>query len=188
MTSHKTLKHQKVSICLLVSLLIVGLFLFLQPAFADQRLQVPDYQEFGAPASKADAIAVNQLLANFKKAWGEQDTAALMTLYADDIEWINAYARMFRGHEHLSLFLENVLFPRFHESVSKKEIANMKPISLRYLGGDVAVFHGYTDGNRGKSTIKGRKYRRTHFHFVMHKREGQWLFVHKTISDARDTK
>lgn len=61
----------------------------------------------------------------------------------------------------------------------------MQPISLRYLGDDVAVFHGFTNGQRGKSVLKDKKLRPTHFLFVMHKQDGQWLFLHKMISDAR---
>ena len=172
---------------LLIITIVACLFVSNQ-AQANDRLYVPEYKVFGNPASKADADAVNTLLTKFQTAWSQQDTPAVMKLYAKDIEWINAYARMFRGHKELSQFLDNVLFVHFAASVSQGEVNNMQPISLRYLGDDVAIFHGFTDGLRGKSVLKGKKFRRTHFHFVMHKQEGKWLFVHKTISDARDSK
>ena len=185
MTSCFSSKYLKISSLSLLIFLAMATSVF-QKATANERLEVPSFKVFGTPASEADKEAVNKLLADFQSAWAKQDTAAIMKMYSSDIEWINAYARMFRGHDELAVFLEDTLFPNFPKSVSKGEINNMEPISLRFLGDNVAVFHGYTDGKRGKSVLKDRKYRRTHFHFVMEKQGDEWLFVHKAISDARD--
>ena len=152
---------------------------------ANERGVVPEYKVFGQAPTEQDRVAVHELLEQFKLVWSNEDTEGLMALYSDDIEWINAYARIFRGKEKLAPFLRDVMFPGFKSSVSRNEINNMKAISLRYIGDKVAIFHGYTDGNRGASVIKGRKLRRTHFHFVLEKHEDGWKFVHKAVSDAR---
>ena len=154
-------------------------------AFAQERREIPEFRTFGEPISKAHAQGVDRFLAEFKSAWGEQDTAALMAMHAADVEWINAYARIFRESEPLGTFLEKRLFPAFDPSVSKMEAENMTTISIRYLGDDAAVIHLYTDGNRGESRVAGALLRRTHIHLVLENQADGWKITHTAIMDAR---
>lgn len=155
------------------------------PTHAQERRQVPDPVVFGAPASPDDEQSLMAALDAYKTAWATEDTAALMKLHAGDTEWINAYARMFRGTDALGDFIENRLFPAFSPETSKLEADNMTLISTRYLGNDAAVLHLYTDGDRGASVTSGSILRRTHFHFVWEKQNGDWKVVHTAIMDAR---
>jgi len=169
-----------------LSLCIFAIALFsAPPGFAQERRQVPEERVFGTPASLEAAATLMAAFDTYKQAWGAEDTAALMALHAADTEWINAYARMFRGTEALSAFLENRLFPEFSPETSKREAENMTLISIRYIGDDSAVIHLYTDGDRGPSATKDHELRRTHIHLVWENRNGAWKIVHTAIMDAR---
>jgi uncharacterized protein (TIGR02246 family) len=149
-----------------------------------ERREVPAPETFGA-APGPDAAAIDSLIARYLDAWGRQDADALVALHAEDVEWINAYARLFRGDAALGAFLRDRLFPAFDSAVSRQEVRNMRMISRRYLGDDAAVIHMYTDGSRGESRSAGEELRRTHLHLVLEKRNGAWKVVHTAIMDAR---
>jgi hypothetical protein len=82
-------------------------------------------------------------------------------------------------------FLKERLFPAFDPSVSRQEVANMKTISIRYLGNDAAVVHLFTDGQRGPSRNEGEALRRTHLHLVLEQQSAGWKVAHTAIMDAR---
>lgn len=158
------------------------------PAFAAERREVPPSTVFGTPENIAQQQAVENLLDAFKETWATQNVQAHLALFAQDAEWINAYARMFRGSNELEVFLRDQLFPAFDAEVSQQEIRNANLVSIRYLGDDTAVIHLYTDGSRGESTIPERELRRTHIHLVFAQadRETNWKIVHTAIMDARN--
>jgi uncharacterized protein (TIGR02246 family) len=155
------------------------------PGAAQERREVPASRSYGEPASSADRMAIEALIEQYKDAWSRQDSQAWITLHAADTEWINAYARMFQGSTALAGFIEHRLFPAFDSSVSRQEVANMRTISVRYMGDDAAVVHMYTDGSRGPSRNAGESTRRTHLHLVLSKSHSVWEIVHTAIMDAR---
>lgn len=154
-------------------------------ASAQERRQVPEFRTYGTPASQAAVQDIDALIESYKSAWSRQDADALVALHADDVEWINAYARMFQGAEPLRTFLKERLFPAFDPAVSRQEVANMKTISIRYLGDDAAVVHLFTDGQRGPSRNEGEALRRTHLHLVLEEQSAGWRVAHTAIMDAR---
>lgn len=174
----------KNQIKLVAGALILAIFAS-SPCFAQERREIPEAHTFGAPASAADATALNAALNAYKNAWGEEDTPALMALHAEDGEWINAYARIFRDKAALADFLEHKLFPAFPAGTSKREANAMTVISTRYIGDDGAVIHLYTDADRGPSVNEAYDLRRTHIHLVWEKRADGWKIVHTVIMDAR---
>jgi uncharacterized protein (TIGR02246 family) len=155
------------------------------PAMSQERRDVPAFRTYGESASAQDGTAVQRLVEQYKDAWGRQDTEALIALHAEDTEWINAYARMFQGATRLADFLEKRLFPAFGPNTSQQEAANMRTISIRYLGDDAAVVHMYTEGERGVPRNEGERLRRTHFHLVLGKQQDAWKVVHTAIMDPR---
>lgn len=168
----------------LLCALVAGL-IFSCCTSAQERRVVPEFRTYGKPATTSDAAAIDALIRQYKKSWGQQDVDGLMALHAEDVEWINAYARMFQGADPLAEFLAKRLFPAFDSSVSAAEIAHMRMISIRYLAGDAAVVHMYTDGPRGASRNENEALRRTHMHLVLEKRNARWTIVHTAIMDAR---
>lgn len=156
------------------------------PATAQERREVPDtVRYYGEPASEADRAAIDTLLEEYRSTWARHDARAWIALHAADTEWINAYARLFQGAEPLAEFAEQRLFPAFDASVSSRESAAMRLISVRYLGDDAAVLHLYTDSPRGSSRNAGEDLRRTHLHLVLAKTGDAWRIVHTAIMDAR---
>lgn len=79
---------------------------------------------------------------------------------------------------------EDPAVPGFDPEVSAAEAANMRLISLRYIGETGAVVHTYTEGQRGPSRNENETLRRTHIHRVLEKR-ANWLIVHTAVMDAR---
>lgn len=154
-------------------------------ALAQERREIPEFRTYGTPASAEHEAAVNALIRDFKDAWGRQDTEALVALHAEDVEWINAYARLIQGAEPLGRFLKERLFPAFDPAISRQEAANMKAISNRFIGDNAAVVHLYTDGQRGPSRNANETTRRTHLHLVLERQESGWRIVHTAIMDAR---
>lgn len=153
-------------------------------AGAQERREVPGFAVFGeaAPGARAE---IDAFIAAFKSAWSSQDAAALAALHTADTEWINAYARMFRGRDALETFLRERLFPAFDPAVSAEEAQNMRTISIRFIGTDAAVIHMYTDGHRGASRNAGEDARRTHMHLVLAATPDGWRIAHTAIMDAR---
>lgn len=156
------------------------------PADAQERRQVPDYRETGFEQHVQLSPELDDFLAAYAAAWGAQDTDSFIALHHEDTEWINAYARMFQSGDSLAVFLEERLFPAFSAEVSRTEVANMRRLSTRLIGDDVAVLHLYTDGNRGQSRNPGETARRTHFHLVLSRTAGEWKVEHTAIMDARN--
>tara|TARA_R110002073_G_scaffold58081_1_gene147609 strand:- start:151 stop:678 length:528 start_codon:yes stop_codon:yes gene_type:complete len=155
-------------------------------ASAAERRDVMPFKVFGEPGNSEQRIGVNQLIEAFKETWATQDVEAHVDLFAPDAEWINAYARMYRGTDQLEVFLRERLFPAFDSRVSQEEIRNANLVSIRYIGADATVIHLYTDGSRGESAIAGRALRRTHIHLVAALEGEQWKIAHTAIMDARD--
>ena len=92
----------------IASMVAVALVCLTTTAFAAERRQLMEYVETGSPNAETRA-GVDSLLEDFIHSWATQDVAAHMALFSEDAEWINAYARMFRGKHELSIFLEQRL-------------------------------------------------------------------------------
>lgn len=160
-------------------------FLVAVPGAAQERREIPPPRTYGEPASPADRSAIDALIAGYRDAWSREDADAWIALHSADTEWINAYARLFQGAAPLAGFIEHKLFPEFDASVARQEAANMRTISIRYLGDDAAVVHMYTEGSRGSSRNPDELVRRTHLHLVLARLEAGWKIVHTAIMDAR---
>lgn len=61
----------------------------------------------------------------------------------------------------------------------------MQPVSLRYVGDEVAILHGVTMSTRGEAR-SGTGERRVHTTTVLAKEDGAWRIVHQMIMDARE--
>lgn len=165
--------------------MLLPVFLVTVPAAAQERREVPPFRAYGEPGTAEDASAIDRLMDRYKTAWAAQNADAFIALHMQNIEWINAYARLFQGATPLADFLRNRLFPAFSQDVSKQEVANMRTISIRYLGRDAVVVHMYTEGNRGPSRNANEDVRRTHIHLVLGKESNEWKVAHTAIMDAR---
>jgi ketosteroid isomerase-like protein len=152
--------------------------------FSGERHEIPEFRTYGEPESAKDAMAIKELIRDYKDAWGKQDVDALIKLYAYNSEWINAYGRIIQGAAPLADFLENRLFPNWPSKVSKQEAANMQIISIRYLP-RTAIVQVYAKGKRGASRNKDGLMRHTYITLVLAKQSDGWKVVDTVIMDAR---
>lgn len=166
----------------IAALVVLG---YAGPAFAQERREVPAFSVLGEAACPLQAAEIDTFLSDYWDAWGNQDVDRLRTYHADDMEWINAYARMFQNADDLAAFMRDRLFPAFDPAVSRQEVANARAVSIRYLGPNAAIAHYYTDSARGPSQNDGEALRRTHFHLVIERQNDSWQVVHTVIMDAR---
>lgn len=164
---------------------LVAALLTVFSAGAQGRREISPSRTYGQPASPEARQAIDALIEKHKDAWARQDTDAYIVLHSEDTEWINAYARLFQGSEPLADFIEHRLFPAFDPRTSREEIANMRTISVRYLGNDAAVVHMYTDSRRGPARNEAEDVRRVHVHLILGEEGGQWKIDHTVIMDAR---
>jgi uncharacterized protein (TIGR02246 family) len=120
---------------------------------------------------------------DFSIAWGSGDAEGAASAYAEDVEWTNAFGDVSRGSEALERKFEQ-LFTDVDADASEGEETNYQPVSMRFVGSDVAIVHGVTTSRRG-SGVDGSDERRVHLTFVMAKQGGEWRIVHQVIMDAR---
>jgi ketosteroid isomerase-like protein len=163
---------------------------------------LPEYHEFGIPAAESDSEAILALMGRFGRAWGNQDIEGAVAAYAEDAEWVNAFGDVRRGHAEMRDQFTS-LFERFEsgsgmpdeeegsergeldaaEAAAEPAMAR-GPISMRYVGPEVAVLHSYVESDWGVNR-DGEGLRRVHMTWVLEKRRGEWLIVHHMIMDAR---
>lgn len=159
--------------------------IFLVPAFVSaEYYPEPEHVVFGTADSKNDVEEIDQVMEDFRKAWGSGDASAVAELHASDVEWINAFGRTFRSSSDLEEFLAENLFPMFDTKTSKAEMKTFREISRRYLGEDVVVINVIIDSERGSSVGSGP--RKVAVNFVLSKINGEWKIVQEIITDIRE--
>lgn len=164
--------------------LLITTFFLLQATLASAQnfYPLPDYREYGKPASESQAQALNKLIREFRQAWHHRDARAVAVLHTQNVEWINAFGRTFRGRDDLQEFLETVLFPGFSPQEWQQAMDSYQPISRHYLG-DIVVINSQLHSSPG-SAIEGDQ-RRVSLNFVLIKQAGQWQIAQQVISDIR---
>ena len=157
--------------------------IFAQDASDDDDYPLPEYHEFGQPASPEVPTAISDVLTRFNKAWAAEDVEGLLGIYDADVEWTNAYGVVRRGHEELGRFLKE-LFDHFDSAVAAEESSSRRRLSTRYLGSDVVIVHNFTESRRTPSR-SGDGSRGIHSTFVLRKAADGWRIVYHMIMDAR---
>lgn len=153
---------------------------------------LPEYRTFGTPASEADANAISALMSNYSAAWTRQDVDAVVAVYAEDAEWVNAFGMVYRGHNELRERFKQLFqrFPAPPSAKAAKEAASNQDgpppgrVSLRYIGSNAAVVHTFTE-SRWAGGRDGTDVRRVLVTFVLQKHAGTWKIAHQMIMDVR---
>jgi uncharacterized protein (TIGR02246 family) len=155
------------------------------PAGAWLYPNLPEFQVYGKPATAEDEKAIYALLQQFGKAWGSGDVEGATASYADDVEWTNAFGVIVKGTDNLRNYFKWLFSRDTATTGGSSESRNSKFISLRYLGDNVAIYHGMTLSSRGVSR-SGEDTRRNHITFVLAKKDGKWRIAQQMIMDERD--
>ena len=133
------------------------------PDYAYLYPKLPDSQTYGTPATPEDGQAVFEVLRQFG----------------------NAFGVIVKGAENISKYFTWLFSRDTANAGSSSEMSNSKFISLRYVGKDVAIYHGMTISQRGQSR-RGTGDRRNHVTFVIANKNDKWLITHQMIMDERD--
>ncbi|MEM8983097.1 MAG: SgcJ/EcaC family oxidoreductase [Pseudomonadota bacterium] len=144
---------------------------------------LPAFVTIGEPASDEDMDAIREVLRGTGRGWGQGDAEMVASGYSDDAEWMNAFGQIRRSSAAIRDYLTE-LFSAQDDAMAEFEEQNAASISLRFIGDNVAIYHGVTRSTR-MGALEGADLRRVHNTTVLEKRDGQWLIVHEHISDAR---
>jgi len=164
-------------------LFVITLTLSSGLALAQERRELPKFTIFGEAENQKEEHQITQLVDDYISAWRKLDANAFISLHTHDIEWTNAFARIFQNSKTLGQFLETRLFPQFAQAFPENESLKIEPVSLRYLSDDVVIIHLYTDFPQNNN--QNTEPRRTHFHLVAHQIKSTWKIAHTAIMDAR---
>jgi len=146
-----------------VFLTVLSILLVTLTAAAQERREIPPMRTYGESASAQADAAIQEFIKNYANSWYDLDASAFIAF----------------------VFIEHRLFPALDASATTEEVETIQPISLRYIGDDVAVIHMYTDSQQSAATDGGEDTRRVHFHLVLEYKAGAWKIVHTAIMDAR---
>lgn len=145
---------------------------------------LPEYRVFGEAASAEDAEAITSVMQRLGQAWGSGDADAVAALYAEDAEWTNAFGNVIRSPAELRAFLAS-MFSQDAPGTSASELSSYRPLSLRYVGDNVAIVHGVVTSTR-EDARSGEGLRRVHNTYVLTNESGDWQIIHHIIMDARE--
>jgi uncharacterized protein (TIGR02246 family) len=142
------------------------------------------FRQFGEPATEQDKAAIESLLATMARGWRTGDAEMAASVYAEDAEWMNAYGEILYGTEAVKTRLAEL----FASTGDAEEAGEQEhgSVSLRYLGDEAAIYHGYVYSDRTESRT-GEDQREVHSTMVFQKTaDGSWQIVHHMIMDVRD--
>lgn len=143
----------------------------------------PEYRVFGE-VTPEDAEAIRRVMQGFSEARQAGDAERTAAFFAEDVEWTNAFGDVVRGSDNLQKFL-GWLFSKDEKGTTEGEATEYRPVSVRYLGDDVAILHGMTLSTRGEAR-SGEGPRRVHLTFVLAKQNNEWKIVYQMIMDSRE--
>lgn len=164
--------------------ILITVYIYLLTGFASAQdfYPRPEYRQFGSPVMQEHAEELDVFIQEFLRAWRSQDAQAVAAMHTQDVEWINAFGRAFRGREDLQKFLETVLFPNFSAEQWEQGMASYEPVSRHYLG-NIVVINSQLRSSPG-SAVQGNQ-RRVSLNFVLVKEAGRWEIAQQIISDIR---
>lgn len=138
--------RRKIGFTALWAVIVVGL------AMAVQAANTSDHR---------DESAIRNVLARFYDGWNAHDVEKMVSVYAEDIDHINVYAKWNQGKPAIRKAIS-----AFHSGPGKNDHKTYTIEKIRFIKPDVAVIHVRslsTVGNLGT--------------YVMSKDTGEWLVV-----------
>ena len=112
-------------------------------------------------AYPAEEQAVRDVVARFYEGWNEHDVDKMVSIYAEDIDHINAFGELHKGKPAIREALK-----RFHAGPGKNSRKTITIEKIRFIKPDVAVVQVRQQSAVGNIGT-----------FVMSKESGEWLVV-----------
>jgi len=108
-----------------------------------------------------DSTAIRDLLARFYEGWNTHDAEKMISVYADDIDHINAFGRWNKGKQAIK---EDLI--QFHAGPGKNSQKTYTIEKIRFLKPDVAIVQVRSISSVGNIGT-----------YVLSKDSGKWLVV-----------
>jgi uncharacterized protein (TIGR02246 family) len=108
-----------------------------------------------------DSTAISDILARFYEGWNTHDAEKMISVYADDIDHINAFGRWNKGKQAIK---EDII--QFHAGPGKNSQKAHTIEKIRFLKPDVAIVQVRSISSVGNIGT-----------YVLSKDSGKWLVV-----------
>jgi len=140
----------------------------------------PEFRYFREPASPEDRAAIRDLMRRYGDARRSHDAKALAATFAEDAELTNGFGDVIRGSDNIERFMTWVFAHDDRDAgMAQAPLEIYRPLSVRYLGDDVAIVHGMTQSASGGGPQSSH-----HQTWVLSKENAQWRIVHQQNSDV----
>ena len=136
----------------------------------------------GAAIAGEEQDQVLQVVADMNAAWDDQDAAATLTYFAEDVDFENSFGWTVRDRDSMGRFLE-WLFARYPKPEGEAPPVESKTAaSAEILGAGVALVDSVRIIGPATDERPARSIRTTH---VLQREDGRWLISKTRIWDQR---
>ena len=132
---------------------------------------------------ESDDLLIAQQIEKYDAGWDEKNVEKVLSSYADEIDWTNAFGDRTQGKEELKGLLETIFGLDFVMTGKN----NYQAPEITYLNDTIALARSvnirsgqlWPDGSPMKDRIINHLW-------VFQKKDGVWLCVHHMISQAHE--
>jgi uncharacterized protein (TIGR02246 family) len=130
----------------------------------------------------ADQQAIGTTLLTLLTGFRERDATALLAVYSDDADWVNAFGTVKRGCQHIVDYLR-CLFA--NDNFNRGEPEGAPETSFRVLTPEVVLVSAHLR-IKGQGLVGGGTLDRENFSLraLQRQRDGSWLIVSEMFQDA----
>jgi uncharacterized protein (TIGR02246 family) len=130
----------------------------------------------------ADQEAIGKTLLTLLKAFDDRDADALLAVYSDDADWVNAFGTVKRGRCDIVDYLRGLFAD---DNFNRGELAGPPETSFKVLTPDVVLVSAHLQV-KGQGLVGGGTLDRDNFSLRALQRhdDGSWLIVSEMFQDA----
>jgi uncharacterized protein (TIGR02246 family) len=130
----------------------------------------------------ADQEAIGKTLLTLLKAFDDRDADALLTVYSDDADWVNAFGTVKRGRRNIVEYLRGLFAD---DNFNRGELAGPPETSFKVLTPEVVLVSAHLQV-KGQGLVGGGTLDRDNFSLraLQRQHDGSWLIVSEMFQDA----
>jgi uncharacterized protein (TIGR02246 family) len=129
-----------------------------------------------------DQQAIGKTLLTLLKGFDDRDAEALLAVYSDDADWVNAFGTVKRGRQQIVDYLRGLFTDG---NFNRGEAAGPPKTSFRVLTAEVVLVSAHLR-IKGQGVVAGGTLDRDNFSLraLQRQADGSWLIVSEMFSDA----
>ncbi len=130
----------------------------------------------------ADQEAIGRTLLTLLRAFDDRDAEALLGVYSDDADWVNAFGTVKRGRDDIVEYLRGLFAD---DNFNRGELAGAPETSFKVLTPEVVLVSAHLQV-KGQGLLGGGTLDRDNFSLRAPQRQddGSWLIVSEMFQDA----